>query len=286
MNSLIELPRDIWWVILSKFPVYDLFRETFPNKLKTIVNSPKFRAWLMQLYKPCDDVYDIDINDSFLQPQNTFTIRNCNLRSNYDYCLNKNIVYCGFYDPYHTKQEHKQWNEDYFQQNLDIESLKGLKRCCDNSASPCFYHNEIFFKCLNLYREDNVFEKYRILTPIEMNNVISKKYPFEHNWNRHNISQIEPIFNITDKTKQLEQQLVLDSEGKPTNFPKPEKVKVDKGKLMFDYARIRNDRKHTVPYYVDVTCGWNMYVNMGIEYIEPLINQQLFDKSILYLHVS
>lgn len=235
-SSLLQLPKNIWWCVLSKFPVYDIFKENMTqSKLGNIIKDPKFRTWIMLMYKTNDYVYDIDIDQTFLQPQNTMSVRQCKFENDDDKGGCQHFVQVHWWGCGNNKLTFKGWNDTIdmnvykdqyipFQQKYDH-----LHQSIDEIESPPI--NQKLQKRFN--------------SPIEQNNIKITDGVFRHNWDRHNLSGVVPAFDVSEQTKNIHNNIVLNDEGKPVNFPKPEKISsIDNTKFNLDYMKIKNDRMY------------------------------------------
>lgn len=275
-SFLRQLPTHMWWVILSKLPIEEIYKDNIlKSEFGSIVKSSKFRFWLMQLHKPTNEVYDIDIDNSFLQPQNTMTLRQCEFdhagRENnciFNNCPSNgdNAVQMVWYGNGGQKLEHKEWFDLVTQQRLGY----GLNERDMNDMKQF----EMFFDELKAVPLDTSKHS-RLLTPIEMQNVQAKTHPFEHSWNLRDISRTDHLFDVSSETQKLAQNHVFDKYGSCVNFPKSEKIlTINDADFHERLDSLWNERQ-------TLHCGSRGDYKLS----NPLRAEELFDKSKLYLDV-
>lgn len=220
-NSLLDLSRDVWGIILSFLPIHEIFGETLLiSSLRKIVISPSFRLMIMQQHKYTHDVYNISSETTHL-PAETHTPRFIQKRC---LCCDKFSCWCEIY----KQEEEKLLNnlphsKLYYQEGFNEE-----------------YSQDAYSQQKNRHRRFTHFDIH------DVRKIHLKETPFQHKeWKRHNISQITHIFNLSEETKHSENNLVYNKEGKPINFPKPNKIEPHTQKLEIDYKNMIADRKNT-----------------------------------------
>lgn len=236
------LPKNIWWLILSKLSLSEIFSDNILNsQLSPLVKDSEFRMWLMMLHKSNDEVYDIDIDQSFLRPQNTMTVRECRFVSQDGKpiavaekcghfncsCKNKEPIQVVWWGDGDYKSEHKEWWRQY-QEQFPVTLWKptrwgyGFDEMIGYGGVGAELHYNELSKPPVSQKKSRI-----VTTPIEMNSVKNKSNAFCHpEWDKHNINLIN--FDVSDETQKLASQLVFDNSGKPINFPEPIEVEADR----------------------------------------------------------
>lgn len=279
--SLLDLPKQVWWLILSIFNRSDIFQDNFlKSELRKFINDPSFRGWLMQLYKISDDVYDIDIDSSFLQPLNTITIRKCKIDHTKSVwgmcsiyrckCNNTEPLQIGFWGFGGEKIKYDEWlqiiGRTDFSQRLNYK----FRTDYDNTYKNIQLHQK---ELREIPLEGERFTD----VLIEGNNIRQNSHTFNHNWDRHDITDIDNHFNLSNQTRQAQINLRFDREDKPVNFPKPQKIKPleNLNELTKKFIQDRN----IIEYKVKDGRHYKEFTN-------PLSLKELYDTSKLFVYTQ
>jgi hypothetical protein len=259
ITNITDFPKEILWMIFKHIGRKDIFNskiEDVCRKFKNIIQSTDFRTFLMNQFRTSNEVYNIDIAENHLRPQNTMRIRvfdddNCNYFDT-PYTRNPrtyNFIN-GLFDYRHGfSKEHLKWLNEHEQyrnkQYNDIIEFSYDYPTCETYDQFVTASND----------GPRIYT-----TPIEKHDVHVKLNPFQHKWNKHNLVGIDHMFVVSDNMKNI--KISLDSNGKPIQFPKPEKILPN----------------HNLDEELKRCWGQNL------DDFKPLSTKELCDKNILYIN--
>lgn len=194
MTSLLHLPKDILFVVLSKLGIVELFLGHYHEvpQLRKALHFPSFANYIEHSKDP-ELQYTLDNialdNTRFIHPSPHFG-------ATQDEMLE-----------YYTNNPEKDIKYKFFTARGDIDNIDEMHEWNTH------YNEGVYFQ--NTRKPHQTLLDKRDCSPIEG--------ILEHNFERHNTSNLnEDYCKVSDKTTNIEKSLILDDNQKPTNFPNPE----------------------------------------------------------------